>query len=489
MKNKRVWIVLAVILLIVALVLFLVLRKEAQENNYVMPEGEWNDPVLDTAEYEAVFATMDGDFYFSEQEFLEYRGLQVVKASQKVETLAHIGGLTREVNEKNGGLNTVYLQINPMLLYQNLGEEVPWQDALEYYLTLPIQESPNVTYEILLSYPRLSYLATLSEEEWELYKQVYLDFMVAVGGMENVFVYYLGNQEWLSRNPLNYENDFMVNRDVEKHIILSVFCDRKYIVTPSQMHILLAEMDELLGFYKVDKCADLSDWSFVFLGDSIIGNDRTTCSVPSVVSAFSGADVYNCGKNGAAATYDKEAEVSFGDVTQAIISGNTEAIVNPELADSINEFRKSYDTENLCFVLNYGLNDYFMGYPTENAEDSLCIETYAGALRTGIGQLKQAYPDAEIIVMLPTYTILYEEGTQIMSSAGAQLTDYRNVAQAVAEEMGVFYKDNYEDIPLDINTHTTLLADGTHLNEQGRYVLGSQIVTFFEKEVLEKTNR
>lgn len=489
MKNKRVWIVLAVILLIVALVLFFVLRKGTQKNNYVMPEGEWNDPALDTAEYEAVFATMDGDFYFSEQEFLEYRGLQVVKTSRRLETLAHIEGLTRMVNEKKTNLTTIYLQINPMLLYQNLGEGIPWQDALEYYLTLPIQESANVTYEILLSYPSLSYLATLSEEEWELYKQVYLDFMVAVGGMENVLVYYLGNQEWLIRNSLNYETDFMVNRDVEKNIILSVFCDRKYIITPSQMHILLAEMDELLGFYRVDECADLSDWSFVFLGDSIIGNDRSTCSVPSVVSAFSGADVYNCGKNGATATYDKEAEVSFLEVTQAIISGNTKDIVNQELADAINEFRKSYDTVNLCFVLNYGLNDYFKGYPTENAEDSLCKESYAGALRTGISQLKQAYPDAEIIVMIPTYTILYEEGTQIMSSAGAKLEDYRNLAQAVAEEMGVFYKDNYGDMPLDINTHTTLLADGTHLNEHGRYVLGNQLITFFEKNVLEDTNR
>lgn len=483
MKNKRVWLILAVILLVVALVLFLVLRNR-EDGGMVTSEDTWSDPVLDTEGYEAVFATMDGEFYFSEQEFLDYRGLKVVKPSARLEKLEHIWRLTELVSEKSESVHTVYLQINPMQLYKNLEDGMQWQETLETYMATPIQESEGVTFEILLSYPQLSYLAELTDAEWNEFKQVYFSFVESLSGLENVFVYYLGDKEWLNRNPLNYETDFMVNQMVEKSILLSTFCDRKYTVTPAEMQILFAELEELFGFYRARKYPDLSEWSFVFLGDSIIGNDRSTCSVPSVVSAFSGARTYNCAKNGAAATYDREAEVSFLDVTEAIISGDVESIVNVELADGIKAFKEEYAGGKLCFVLNYGLNDYFVGYPTEDKANTYNRETYAGALRTGIGQLKQAYPDALIIVMLPTYTVLYEEGTQIMGDAGAQLTEYRRMACSVAEEMGVLWKDNFTDIPLDIHTHTTILADGTHLNEMGRYVLGTQIIIYFEKEVL-----
>ncbi len=486
MKNKRVWITL--IILAAALVIFFVLRNWLPQRGNGNPADGWNDPVLDAGDYEAVFATMDGEFYFSQQEFLEYRGLKVVKTSKRLETLEHIKQMTELVNEKSEGLNTVYLQVNPMVLYQNLGEGVQWQEALEECIITPVQESENVTYEILLSYPRLSYLASFTDEEWELYKQVYLGFVENVSGLENVYVYYLGDKEWLNKNPLNYESDYMVNQMVEKSIMLSVFCDRKYTVTPPEMQILLMELEELIGFYRAEQYPDFSEWSFVFLGDSIIGNDRSTCSVPAVVSAFSGADTYNCGKNGAAVTYDDEAEVSFLEVTQAVISGNTDGIVNAELSEAIRSFKEEYDTEKLCFVLNYGLNDYFQGYPLEDKEDPLCEETFAGALRTGIAQLKQAYPNAVIVVMLPTYTVLYEEGTQIMGSEGGELAKYRSLVRSVAEESGVYWKDNYADMPLDIHTHTTLLADGTHLNEWGRYVLGNQFIKFFEKSVLNITN-
>lgn len=484
MKNKRIWIMIIGILIVAGFIAFLVYQNRSKQEPELLQTEPWTDSVLDEGGYEAVFCTMDGDFYFSEQEFLEYRGLKVAKPAKRLENLAHISQMTEMVNEKSECLNTVYLQINPMQLYRSLGEGMQWQEMLESYVVTPIQENEEVTYEILISYPKLSYLAAYTEEEWELYKRVHFEFVEAISGLENVFVYYLGHKEWLNRNPLNYENDFMVNRMVEKNIILSTFCDRKYVVTPTEMQIAFMELDELLGFCGVAEYPDLSAWSFVFLGDSIIGNDRSTCSVPSVVSAFSGADVYNCGKNGAAATYDMEAEVSFLDVTQAILAGDTNGIVNEELSQAICSFGEEYDTERLCFVLNYGLNDYFMGYPVEDDIDAYNRETFAGALRTGIGQLKQAYPEAVIIVMLPTYTILYDEGTQIMSGRGSELMEYRDAARSVAEEMGVWYKDNYADMPLDIHTHTTLLADGTHLNEWGRYVLGNQIITYFEENVL-----
>ena len=50
-------------------------------------------------------------------------------------------------------------------------------------------------------------------------------------------------------------------------------------------------------------------------------------------------------------------------------------------------------------------------------------------------------------------------------------------------------KDNYADMPMDIQTNSVFLSDGTHLNEWGRYVFGNQFVDFFEKNVLKFTNK
>lgn len=57
----------------------------------------------------------------------------------------------------------------------------------------------------------------------------------------------------------------------------------------------------------------------------------------------------------------------------------------------------------LCFVINYGLNDYFSGYAVDDPEDPYDTVTYCGALRTGIRSLQEAYPDALILLAAPNY--------------------------------------------------------------------------------------
>ena len=205
------------------------------------------------------------------------------------------------------------------------------------------------------------------------------------------------------------------------------------------------------------------------MGDSIIGIDMSTRSIPGVVGALSGAKVYNCGKNGASAALVGKETVSLSEMV-ALLKGNNNG--------------KITDEEKLCIFLNFGLNDYFLGYPIENPEDAYDVSTYTGALRSGIKQLKELYPKAQIVILIPTYIYTYNEGDVLQGESGQVLNAYRDAAKLVAEEMEIYYKDNYGDMPVNASNYKKYLSDECHLNEMGRFLFGKQLVFYLEESVI-----
>lgn len=448
--------------------------------------NKWTEPKFATGEFEGVFCVMDGTSYFSEEDFLTYRGLQVKKSDKVMEGFAHIEDMLDIVFEANPEVNTIYMQINPMQLWEEIKNKEKWNQYLEQYFREEMLERKDTTFEILLSYPQITYCAQMQEEELETFFEVYQSFVSAFEGMENVFVYYLGAEQWLNSNPDNYENVWKLNEAVEKHVFLSVFCDRKYVTNTALMEEKVSDLKAQIEEYKTTVYPNMEEYCIIFLGDSIIGNDRSTCSVPGVVAALTKATTINCAKSGSAATYDTNAKLSFLDVLEALISGNVQNIEDEEIAQGITMFKETYKSEKkLCIVLNYGLNDYFTGYPIAGEENPNDIYTYTGALKTGVERLQKEFPQAEVILMVPTYTALYDEGTQVMSERGAVLAEYREVVKQTAEELGIIYKDNFSDIPMNLANEAEYLTDGCHLNDWGKYVMGTQLVRFLEDIIVE----
>lgn len=119
----------------------------------------------------------------------------------------------------------------------------------------------------------------------------------------------------------------------------------------------------------------------------------------------------------------------------------------------------------------------------ENPEDSYDIGSYAGALRTGISTLKEAYPDAEILVLAPTYTAGFSGGTERNSEVGGILTDYVDATVRVAEVMGVHCINNYADSGINPDNQAQYLADGCHPNETGAFLLGNRIIEYMGRVV------
>lgn len=102
--------------------------------------------------------------------------------------------------------------------------------------------------------------------------------------------------------------------------------------------------------------SDLSDYDIVFFGDSVFGNYQDFASIPGVIGALTKASVHNRAIGGSSATQLTPDDKSFPSAVQRFLSEDTAEISGEK---------------KLCFVINYGLNDYFTGYTVEQYRDGL----------------------------------------------------------------------------------------------------------------------
>ena len=128
-----------------------------------------------------------------------------------------------------------------------------------------------------------------------------------------------------------------------------------------------------------------------------------------------------------------------------------------------------------CFVINYGINDYYDGLAV-SSEDPYDISTYAGALRTAVQTLREAYNDIPIILQTPIFTTYFSNGTERNSAQGGVLEDYVNAVLTLGEELQVIVLNNYTELGINKDNQANFLLDGCHPNEQGRFLMGTKLI-------------
>lgn len=124
------------------------------------------------------------------------------------------------------------------------------------------------------------------------------------------------------------------------------------------------------------------------------------------------------------------------------------------------------------FLLAFGLNDYYCAVPREG-EDPYDVYTYEGALRTAVEMLQEHFPQAKVLILSQTYCQGYSYGKVDTESdwkdwGGGTGPDYAASARKVAEEYGLIFVDNYNEMGINIHNGTKYLSDATHLTERGR---------------------
>lgn len=480
--SKRKWtgtvIVLVMVLCLVLCMIFLLGNGAKKEKvAYQWPQQE---------EFEGVLCSMYDMTGFTEENFKTYRGLQIACADENFGGLKELCAAVEAAIGSGGKLEEIYLGIDPYQVWQEAGKDAESQGkpATEELLAI-VEKYPETTFEILLPAPQLSFWTEKSQEEAGEALEAYESFAESLGSHSNLKLFFLGGEEWLICNKDNFISEFGNNTDVAKHIFLATFCDGDYLVTAQNIGEPLEKLKAMVDRERESETVypDLAEYTVVFLGDSIIGTDRATTSIPGVTQALSGAKTYNIGEGGLTATRC-ETSPSFLTMVEALEKRSLEEEFQAlGFAEGLRAFLQEQSEEHLIFVINFGLNDYFQGKKVANLENPFDENTYAGALRTGIKRLKETYPGAEIVVTGPSYITYYAEGNEALSEEGGSLQEYIAAAQQVAEESGVLFKNNYLELGVNGSNADMYLSDGCHLNHQGRFLYGTQIVAFIEKNM------
>ena len=221
--------------------------------------------------------------------------------------------------------------------------------------------------------------------------------------------------------------------------------------------------------------------NIVVFGDSIWDMDRGETGIAAQVAEYMNANVYNCAIGGTRATMKAgESDVDYENWDSTSLTGMCYVIRG--LVDT--NFLEGYPAGGVIrnvdpatvdyYIIAYGLNDYFSGAPIAvSGSDQFDPHGYTGALNNALELLKGASPNAQFLLISPTYCQFYENGSMVTDSnmrdyGEGTLTDYANACRNVAENEKTLYIDAYSTMGINIYTAEEYLEDGVHLTEAGR---------------------
>lgn len=135
-------------------------------------------------------------------------------------------------------------------------------------------------------------------------------------------------------------------------------------------------------------------------------------------------------------------------------NGNTVAICpeNPQkkaMCERLDDVIKQYEHIDY-FVIEGGANDYTYRVPVGKLEDT-AKNTFVGALRYMISQVRNTHPEAKIFCLGP-----YNRYPGKMNNIGLKESNYEFAARSLCKSMNVPYFDNYYNTILDFSNQKLL---------------------------------
>lgn len=419
-----------------------------------------------SAEFDSVFLSMYPIDSYREEDYAYFRGMTLLKSSYCIPSLSVLTDYMSHIADSGNHVTTAYLGICP-----DLADPEKLRRLLGQY--------PDITFEIVLPYPSADYWQTLSQEDYEQVLASYCDFLTAAPDIEEANFYFFGAQEWLIANPGNYLDHWSVNEDIARMLLAYSDRDHGSLVTADNAGLYIEALTSVTRSLRTapQTYPDLSGHCIVFFGDSVIGNYSDSTSIPGVVSGLTGAEVYNCGHGGDSATLAPAAIDAFFRGDPSAFPQDSQVYVG------ITSYLNNRPTDKqLCFVLNYGLNDYFSGIPV-SSEDPYDTAAYTGSLRTAVKLIRDNAPGASIILCTPNFSSAFQNGMEPHGADGAVLEDYADALLALAEELGTDVLDNYHTLGITPENEAQYLADQVHPNNACRFLIGSNLTRLFPSQL------
>lgn len=442
------------------------------------PEREQALNRLAASDYKSVFLSMYDISAFSSEAFSENRGIPTLKWDYCIQNAKELDDALKNIFASESAVTNVFLGLNPFSLQPSNASED--SDALfeDDWLSC-IDENPDTSFDILFAFPSMDYWLSLPEETRDRIFVLYGELVQTLDKKDNLSMYYVGGEDWLICNPANYTGSFSTTEQIAEKIFLYTFCDGCYKITAENAAEKIRHTREMIDneITMPVKYPDLSQYDLVFMGDSNFGNYTGDLSVPNIVGSFSRASVFNCSQGGICAAELAPETLCFPTITAEFLAGHTAAASDTAYGQGIRKYASGdHFKQTTCFLINFGLNDYFNGIPLENKSDPRDISTYTGALRTGITELAKKYPDAIYILIVPGKITDFHGGTDLPNGINS-LHDYSAAAASLAEELNIYCLDLCDVFPEECEClENVLLLDGIHYNEHGRFILSRSIL-------------
>lgn len=462
-KNQKIYIILIIVaLLVLGIGIFFI----------IFPVSKIQDlRSLSNDSYNSIFVSMYSIENYSEESFSEYRGLNTKITGFEVRTVKELTAYLDCAFNSGNIIDTVYIGLDPYTLYKSgattEGEMAAEMSGLFDYII----QHPDVTFEVLLPSPSMEYWIALDAEDADNALLSYQYVISCMAPHTNAICHFCGDREWLVMNPYNYSGEFAQNPLISEKIMLFAFCDGEFEVNVTDASGHLDTLRNMIVISRTNPAPypDLSDKTIVFFGDSILGLDYGSYSIPGVIHGLTGADFYNYaigGTTGCDSDTATDKDNSFTDQMDKFLShadfytGDNTQFPYDKISD-----------ENLVFVINYGFNDYLRCY----APDDLYQ-----ALSTEITRLKSEYPEAQIIIMVPHENVYAGTGTPAPNESDIYLTEYADAARQLAADQGLTLLDVPAIVEVDSSNHRDYFRDGCHYNEPGRFSMAQHIINAVE---------
>ena len=222
----------------------------------------------------------------------------------------------------------------------------------------------------------------------------------------------------------------------------------------------------------------------VVMGDSQFGNFLGTDGLAFLLSQKLHANVYNLSIGGKCAASEEEDKGKDPSEWGTTCGANLAKAVCGMVGDSVldgydyqkNVFNSCDFSKTDLFVIEYGVNDYLSQKPMYNPDDPGSVQTLFGALESMILDIRATYPDAQILVCMPTYAQFWQGGTgaflgdsNIVNNGYGTLYNYaETVSHLAGGHNNTSTVNAYENTGINIYTASEDLLDGIHMTEQGR---------------------
>ena len=409
---------------------------------------------LQQESYQGMFLSMSTPEAFPEDIYPTYMGYDVVRGSHRIASFSDLSDYLETAFSSGNDVTHVFLVLDPLSLWNgSLHSDARFSASLDEDLLSYVDTYAGAEFTVIFSAPSLEYWQAHANKDLDTYCNVFRVLASPLSARENVALCFPGQEEWLISNPDAYDTPTELTAEAARSVML--------LVLSGSLQYRSAENDNSLDhFYTLVQDAmnspadypDLSDCELVFFGDSVMGNYHDFASIPGVVHALTGATVHNLAIGGSSATRSTDDNNSFPNVVQDFLDHNTEELSGDK---------------KLCFLINYGLNDYFGGFP---------IDDYQNGLRTGIRVLRESYPDARIMVISSNYILSFEKGMARIGDEGNVLEDYIAAAEETAAAENVDFLNINDALQWDEHNAAEYLVDSIHPNEEGRFLFGVEVI-------------